>query len=206
MPSLTRRVGNDAVLVEMDSSCEVQRLRNWVLSQHNAVAGFSEIIPGARTLYLMGSAEALAWIERSLSKVELESQSGVTSRRIVVPVRYDGCDLFEVASRLGLTPEQVIEEHSNSEYRVDFFGFAPGQAFFSGVPPILQVPRRSSPRTRVPGGSVAIANEYCVIYPADAPGGWSLIGTRAGPPLWDATEEPPNRVSLGDTIAFQRVS
>lgn len=208
MPSIIRHirpVATDAILIEVESASDVQRLRSWVLDQA-MVADCQEVIPGARTLYLLGTHEALSWFRRTIPDVDLPEVPTRRSRRVRVLVRYDGLDLAEVADRTGLSVAQVIDAHTGAEYRVDFFGFSPGQAFFSGVPPALHLPRRSSPRTRVPVGSVAIANEYCIIYPDGSPGGWNLLGTRVGDPLWDTESDPPNRVDVGDTVIFQAVS
>lgn len=197
-----REVGDRGLLISLGTAGQVQQLRIWVLGQPRS-RRLVEVIPGARTLFLTGPREVLAWFARSAWTAHLPEPDPAQSRRIVVPVRYDGPDLAAVAERTGMTQAQLIAEHSDAEYRVDFFGFAPGQAFFSGVPDSLNIPRRASPRVRVPSGSLAIANEFTVIYPGDSPGGWNLIGTRAGPPLWDSSASPPNRVEVGDTVVFQ---
>jgi len=122
-----------------------------------------------------------------------------------VDVRYDGPDLQDIAERAGLTVGDVVALHTSSDYTVEFFGFSPGQAFFNGLPQELQLPRRETPRVRVPSGSVAIATAYTVIYPRDSPGGWNLLGTRCSPPLWDAQANPPNQVDVGDRVRFRAV-
>jgi len=62
-------------------------------------------------------------------------------------------------------------------------GFLPGFAYLSGIPPQLQLPRLTTPRNRVPAGSVAIAAHMTAIYPLDGPGGWHLIGATPFVPL-----------------------
>ena len=99
-----------------------------------------------------------------------------------------------------------MRRHQEVEYEVAFFGFAPGQAFFAEIPAGLRVPRRSVPRTRVPSGALAIANEFTIIYPESSPGGWNLIGRRVGPPLWVPGAQPPNAVDVGDRVRFVDVT
>ncbi|MET0766221.1 MAG: carboxyltransferase domain-containing protein, partial [Aeromicrobium sp.] len=84
-----------------------------------------------------------------------------------------------------------------------YFGFAPGLAMLTGVPPAIAVPRRDSPRVRTPPGAVAIANEHTLVYPGGTPGGWNIIATYRGDPLWDARATPPNAVAVGDRIVFR---
>ena len=96
---------------------------------------------------------------------------------VVVPVRYDGEDLQSVADSAGLDVDEVMAIHSVAEYVVAFCGFAPGFGYLRGLDRRLHLPRRPTPRTRVPAGSVAIAAEYTAVYPRPSPGGWHLLGS-----------------------------
>src|ERR1700722_12551715 len=97
-----------------------------------------------------------------------------TPRAIAIAVRYGGEDLDDVAAAAGVTPEEVIALHSGAEYTVAAIGFMPGFAYLRGLHPRLTVPRRASPRARVPALSVAVAGPYCGLYPFASPGGWNL--------------------------------
>jgi KipI family sensor histidine kinase inhibitor len=123
---------------------------------------------------------------------------------IEIPVRYggeNGPDLDEVAERLGLSARQVVEAHAGTVYRVFFLGFAPGFGYLGRLPDAIVVPRRPSPRTRVPAGSVAIAGAQTGVYPAGMPGGWNLIG-RTDAPIWDPQREPPALLRPGAAVRF----
>lgn len=118
-----------------------------------------------------------------------------------IPTRYDGPDLDEVAGATNLAPAGVIAAHAAQEYLVYCIGFAPGFTYCGPLPDALTVPRRSSPRLRVPAGSVAIAGHQTGIYAVASPGGWNLIG-RTAIPLFDASGRPPARLKPGDRIRF----
>ena len=120
-----------------------------------------------------------------------------------IPVTYDGEDLDKVATRTGLTPEEVIAIHSRETYRVLVIGFVPGFAYLGQLDPRLVIPRRESPRKRVPAGSVAIAEAQTGIYPSATPGGWHLIGTTAAK-LFNPDDERPARLIVGDQVQFVR--
>lgn len=111
----------------------------------------------------------------------------------VVPTLYDGEDLAEVAR---LTGVDVVREHASADYEVSFIGFMPGFAYLRGLPESLILPRRASPRPKVPRGSVAIAAHYAGVYPSESPGGWHLLGRTNGAPRW----------SIGDRVRFEPVS
>jgi KipI family sensor histidine kinase inhibitor len=161
-----------------------------------------EVIPAARTVYLQAAPEHLDKVLARLGDAPAEAVVREERRLIEVPVRYDGQDLDYVARQLRMDADGFVRRHSTMEYEVAFFGFAPGQAFFGELPDDLRLPRRSVPRTRVPSGALAIANEFTTVYPEQSPGGWHLIGHRAGPPLWDPHADPPNRLRIGDRIRF----
>ena len=121
-----------------------------------------------------------------------------------IGVVYDGEDLDEVANRTGMSKDEVITIHSGREYRVFVTGFVPGFAYLGILDERLVLPRRESPRKRVPPGSVAIAERQTGIYPAATPGGWHLIGTTAEK-LFDPERNPPSLFQVGDGVRFERV-
>src|SRR5262245_4304279 len=118
-----------------------------------------------------------------------------------IPVVYDGPDLEDVANRLGLTPRQVTELHGRPIYRVFLVGFVPGWAYLGPLPDELALPRRATPRTHVPAGSVAIAGQETGIYPLVTPGGWHLIG-RTSVRLFLPDSDPPSLFRVGDRVKF----
>lgn len=121
-----------------------------------------------------------------------------------LPVWYVGEDMAEVARACGLSVERVIELHAGAEYRVGAIGFAPGFAYLGGLDPRLALPRRATPRTRVPAGSLAIAERQTAVYPQASPGGWHLIGL-CPTPLFDAAQVPPCPLAPGDRVRFEPV-
>lgn len=125
-------------------------------------------------------------------------------RRVEVPVRYGGPwgeDLGEVAALTGLAPAEVAARHAGGLYRVFMLGFTPGFAYLGGMDPALAVPRRATPRVRVPAGSVGLAGVQTGIYPCESPGGWRLIG-RTALPLFDPAADPPCLLQPGDEVRF----
>lgn len=130
------------------------------------------------------------------------------SRVVEIPACYGGAygpDLDEVAARCGLTTKEVIALHGDSPLVVYTFYFAPGTPFAGGLDPRLTVPRRATPRTEVPAGSVAIVNGLSMIYQLAMPGGWNLIA-RTPWNLFDLARDPPSRLRLGDRLRFVPVS
>lgn len=195
-----RLVGEHGTLIDVSDPGVIPALDHWLRDRFGSL--LDEVIPGGRTVMVLSSTAARRAIQHELENAQLRPAASAAPRTVVIDVCYDGRDLPAVAEQTGLSVREVVRRHSEVEYRVDFFGFSPGQAFFNGVPDGLRVPRRTVPRTRVPDGSLAIANEYTVIYPPKAPGGWNLIGRRVGPPLWNSEAVPPNMVSVGDRVVF----
>ena len=110
-------------------------------------------------------------------------------------------DLDAVAAHTGLSPAEVIALHCAGDYRVAMTGFAPGFPYLMGLDPRLAMPRRGTPRTRVPAGSVAIGGAQTGIYPREGPGGWQLIG-RTPVTLFDPHREPPCLLPAGARVRF----
>ncbi len=130
----------------------------------------------------------------------------LTRRTIHLPIRFtpaDAPDLDHVASHAGLTPDAVIDLLLAADLRVEYLGFMPGFPYMSGLPPALHLPRRESPRPRVPAGSLALAGGMCGVYPSASPGGWHLVG-RAATVLFDATCPDPATLHAGDRVRLIR--
>jgi inhibitor of KinA len=137
----------------------------------------------------------------------LDESAGDDGRLVEIPVCYGGefgPDLEAVASLRGLAPGDVVALHAGAEYRVHLVGFVPGFPYLDGLDARLATPRRESPRTAVPAGSVGIGGAQTGIYPVESPGGWQLIG-RTPLRLFDAHRDPPALLRAGDRIRFAAV-
>lgn len=190
-----------ALLVEAADLDEAMRLNlAW-----DGVAGVIERIPGARTVLvrfdpLRVSAHDLASV---LEATEVDAEHVPHTAEVVIPVRYDGEDLDEVARLVDVSAEEVVNRHLAADWQVAFSGFAPGFGYTVGSDPLFDVPRRSSPRTRVPAGAVALAGHFTGVYPRESPGGWQLIG-RTDAAMWDIDRDPPALLSPGTLVRFER--
>ena len=125
-------------------------------------------------------------------------------RLIELPVCYDpefAIDIEEVAKKTGLPPAKIRELHSGKEQVVLMVGFSPGQPYIGGLDPKLALPRRATPRTRVPAGSVAIANTQTAVYSYETPGGWHVIG-RTPLALFDPRRNQASLFAPGDRVRF----
>jgi KipI family sensor histidine kinase inhibitor len=200
--------GDTAILVTVDATDEhdVAHIR----TIHRLAAAIRELgdprldnpVPGATSVLVgydpraLDPTEAAARVRTALDAAVAAGEATDERRRaplVELPTRYggsDGPDLAELAAAAGLSEQAVIELHASAEYVVAFLGFAPGFAYLSAVPPAIGVPRRATPRERVPAGSVGIADRRTAVYPGGTPGGWQLLG-RTDVSVWDARREPP---------------
>lgn len=188
-------VGDDALLVECADLAEMRAVHASVLERGVAA---TEVVPAARTVLLDGVPDPAGLAEQiaGWTLLELEELKG---RLVELPVVYDGPDLTDVAQNWGVTPAEVGETHAGTEFVVAFCGFAPGFAYLTGLG--RSVPRRDSPRSRVPTGSVGLAGEFTGVYPRESPGGWQLIG-RTDAELWRPSSDEPALLTPGTRVRF----
>ena len=166
---------------------------------------FTEVVPAECTVLVCWDKDlSISQIESLIANVTAVSAAS-PGRLVEIPVTYDGQDLAEVAQLTGLSESEVIELHSSTIFNAAFAGFAPGFMYCTGLPEILQLPRRTTPRTSVPAGSLAIADAYTAVYPLNSPGGWNLIGT-TDVQMFDATADQPSLLIPGDRVRFVPVS
>lgn len=191
----------DALLVELDDL--PQTLALLAALQKIPVHGVEELVPAARTILVRfrPSAVSAQTLARAIAGLPLDGAAERAGTLVEIEVDYRGEDLDDVARLLGCTRAQVIAWHTGSEYTVAFTGFAPGFAYLSGGDPRLVVPRRPSPRTQVPAGSVALAGDFSAVYPQQSPGGWQLIGI-THTPMWDLARPVPALLQPGFRVRF----
>lgn len=194
-------VNLDALLVELDDLQQTLAL----LASLNAqpVGGVRELVPAARTILVRydPSRTDMAALAADIGARRLDGAVRQGGARIEVPVHYLGEDLDDVGRLLGIAPQEVVRRHTGQDYSVAFTGFAPGFAYLADGHPGLEVPRRPSPRTRVPAGAVALAGTFSAVYPQDSPGGWQLIGVTPMT-MWDVTRGRPAALLPGDRVRF----
>jgi KipI family sensor histidine kinase inhibitor len=195
-------VGEHALLIELDSARDVEALHAELLRRREAgtLPAVRDIVPAARTVLLDGLArpgelagEVVRW-----DVPPLDAEDGP---EVTVPVRYDGPDLAEVAALWGVAPAEVPRIVAGARFRVAFCGFAPGFGYLTGLPARYHLPRRATPRTAVPAGSLALAGEFAGVYPRSSPGGWQLIGS-TDVAVWDPSREPAALFAPGTRVRF----
>jgi len=209
-------VGDRGLLVEygdrIDPVVNKKVISMAIVLEHDALAGVVEIIPSYLSLLMIydpsvttASAlqESLISLERRLTEIEFPPP-----KTVEIPVCYGGefgPDIEFVAESNNLTVDDVIRLHSQPAYQIFMIGFSPGYPYLGGLPREIHTPRLKTPRTRVLGGSVGIANEQTGIYPVTSPGGWQLIG-RTPLTLFNPERSNPFLYRAGDRIRFKPIS
>jgi KipI family sensor histidine kinase inhibitor len=197
-----RPVGADALILEVDDPAawfaEIWRRRE--AGELDPV----EIVPGAKTVLLDGLSDAAAAAElvRTWTPPPVPDDPG--AGLVEIPVTYNGPDLAAVAELWSTDERGVIDRLNGTDLRVAFCGFTPGWAYMTGLPEELAVPRLPTPRSRVPAGSVALADGYAGIYPTASPGGWRLVG-HTDLNLFDPERDPPALLMPGARVRLREV-
>ena len=208
--------GDRAIFIELGDSIDPdvnQRVRNLQFAIEKAgIPGVVESVPAYRSLLVYFEPlhisapefrEAIGDLLQSLTSSELPKR-----RLIEIPVTYGGefgPDLELVASHNNLSDAEVVRIHSSARYLIYMIGFMPGFPYLGGMSPDIATPRKTTPRLKIPAGSVGIAGNQTGIYPAESPGGWQIIG-RTPLELFHPTREPPSILQAGDYLTFVGVT
>lgn len=194
--------GDRGLLIEVDTLDEVLALAEALRATRPD--GVVDLVPAARTVLVhvdprrLSLAAARAWIAQTGDAPHVTRPPGAV---VEVPIVYDGPDLEDLADSLGVTPHALATQHAACEWTVAFTGFAPGFAYLVSPDWPHDIPRRASPRTRVPAGAVGLAGAFAGAYPRETPGGWQLIGTTSAP-LFDPDASPPALLVPGARVRF----
>jgi KipI family sensor histidine kinase inhibitor len=207
--------GDSAWLIELDERIDAAVNARAIEIAHGVEAAglpVTDVVVGYRSImvYIDPLSPRAAGVESSLCEIANapSTTSGVAGASVEVPACYDGPygpDLADVAAFGACTADEVIALHLSREYRVFVVGFVPGFAYMASVDPRIAAPRRTSPRLKVPAGSVAVAAGQTGVYPAETPGGWSLIGRCPIRP-YDPDRAEPFLFRPGDRVRFRRIT
>lgn len=205
-------MGDRALLVELgdaihpDINRKVREL--FLVLEEKKVLGIKDLVPSYRSLTVVYNPLelSLCTLQDTVSYLWKHTDASRLPRpkMVEVPVIYGGRygpDLEWIASYHHLSPEAVIGYHCEPTYQVYMIGFTPGYPYLGEVPEAIATPRRQTPRTIVPQGSVAIAQRQTGIYPVQSPGGWHILGWTPlklfAPDRW-----PPSLLEMGDLVKF----
>jgi KipI family sensor histidine kinase inhibitor len=193
--------GSTALLVEVDDLGAVLALH--AALEEDRPAGVVDLVPAARTLLVVAdpAVTTLAAVEAAVRRVTPRPGRRGSGELLELPVVYDGEDLGDVAAHLGVDPGEVVRRHSGTEWTVAFSGFAPGFGYLTPADGAWDLPRRTSPRTRVPAGSVALAGGFTGVYPRESPGGWQLVG-HTDVAVFDLARDPAALLRPGVRVRF----
>jgi inhibitor of KinA len=207
--------GDSALIVEFDERIDPDVNARTIAAaeaiQAAAVSGVRDVVPTYRSVAvyfdpLRTDYDALTvCLERAAEQPPSAASGAGTPVRI--PVCYGGTlgpDLADVASFAGMPEDDVVRFHAGAIYRVFMLGFVPGFAYLGSVDKRIAMPRRATPRVRVPVGSVGIAGVQTGVYSAETPGGWQLIGRTPLKPF-DPGRADPFLMKAGDTVQFYRI-
>lgn len=202
-PEEIRWAGDRARLLLCDSLATVLAL-NAVL-RDTPLPGQIDLVPAAATLLVGFATPRQARLAGpTLAGLDAPPVDARAGREITIDVVYDGEDLADVAAHTGLSTDQIVAAHTAQPWQAAFGGFAPGFFYMTGGDERLAVPRRESPRTRVPAGAVGLAGPFSAVYPKASPGGWQLIG-RTDAQLWDISRAQPALLQPGDRVRYRAV-
>ncbi|WP_243062348.1 5-oxoprolinase/urea amidolyase family protein [Humibacter sp. RRB41] len=205
-----RRLGDRALLADLPDLETVLAARDALAASRPH--GVEDVVPAARTVAVLFDPQrvsldaARTWFQRALGDLVGHGRptSDPAGSEVVIDVVYDGEDLAEAARLVGVSVDELVRKHAAERWRVAFDGFAPGFGYLVADGDWFEVPRRSSPRTNVPAGAVALAGGFSGVYPREGPGGWQLIG-RTDAPLWRPRSSPPALLAPGTAVRFRAV-
>ena len=202
--------GDAALVVELGDAID-PAINEAVLGLDAAIAaarlpGIIETIPTYRSLLVEYDPRVTDRdrLVAALGELRHAPASSLSPRRFTIPVAFGGAfgeDLDEVADRLGLAPDDVVASFAADEYRVYMVGFAPGFSYLGPLPDRLRLPRRPSPRLKVPAGTVGIGGIQAAVYSVPIPSGWHLLG-RTPARAFDKRLPDPFLFRTGDLIRF----
>lgn len=207
---LFRMMGDHAVLVELgdDISPQInQKVRKlYIGTKSHRIRGIKDLVPSYRSLMVVYDplVVKLSTLKNQIRDIwnTLDDSLLPSPKTIEIPVVYGneyGPDLEWVADFHQIPPDEVIRLHTQPTYQVYMIGFMPGYPYMGEVPDALVTPRRKTPRTHVPKGSVGIAQKQTGIYSVASPGGWQIIG-RTPVQLFDPQGKPPSLLEMGDQV------
>lgn len=195
--------GSRGLLVQLGDLDEVLALYAALLD--DPLPGVVEVVPAAETILLVTEPDTSPEeVGRRVRAVTPRAGERAEGELVEVPVVYDGEDLDDVAELLGCDRDEVVRRHTASTWTVAFCGFAPGFGYLTCDDGEWDVPRRPSPRTKVPPGSVALAGQFSGVYPRESPGGWQLLG-RTALDVFDLHREPAALLRPATRVRFVAV-
>ncbi|NIJ45255.1 inhibitor of KinA [Wenyingzhuangia heitensis] len=206
--------GEKALLMQFKNEISVevhlQVKACYLYLKNNKIKGIDSLIPAYNSLTILYNPDRIEgktlqmFLENTPFKVSDDVKE--TQNTVEIPVCYQGdfaLDMNEVSKKINLSISEIIELHTAKPYLVYMLGFAPGFMYLGGLDKRLHMPRKETPRLKIPAGAVGLADQQTGVYPLETPGGWQIIGQT---PLQLFSKEKPALVSMGDLVQFVPIS
>jgi len=204
--ALSVELGDD---ISVETNTRVRALE--FLIQQKGLTGVVETVPSFRSLLVYYDPTQVGYEALCASLATLVEQASTATlpppRVVEIPCCYApdlGLDLEAAAERLQMTTDELVRAHSGAEYLVYFVGFTPGLPYMAGVPARIQLPRLTTPRVKVPPGSVGLGGAQFCIYSVESPGGYWLLG-RTPLRLYDPEAADPTLLRAGDRVRMRPI-
>ncbi|WP_198651327.1 5-oxoprolinase subunit PxpB [Salinicola sp. CPA57] len=207
-------LADQGVLIDCGETIDIE-INRWVDAAARAVRvagidGITGIVPTYRSLaieydsVMVTQRELISRLEQLVGALRVSHRR---CRRWRIPVTYGGefgIDFDDFARRHGLDREALIALHTTPDYRIFMIGFMPGFAYLGGLNACLHTPRRDSPRTQTPAGSVSVGGQQTAVSSVEAPSGWHLLG-RTPVRTFAPERQTPVLMEAGDSIRFEPI-
>lgn len=208
--------GDKAIVMEFGNEISKEinaKIRSVVrFLEEKHIDGIEEVLPTYRSILIMYDPikaeydEIVRILEDLGNKISLGEKEEI--RIVEIPTLYGGefgPDINFVAEHNNIAVDEVIKIHTGTDYLVYMLGFTPGFTYLGGMSDKIAAPRLSTPRKKIPAGSVGIAGSQTGMYPSETPGGWQLIG-RTPLKLYDPLKEPPVLLNAGDYVRYVSIT
>ncbi|MBB3699840.1 5-oxoprolinase subunit PxpB [Flammeovirga yaeyamensis] len=205
-----KQFGERALIIQFENIIseevhqKVKAYYQYLSNRH--LEGITSLIPAYTSITIQFDDDLINFSSLSeiIQSIDIHKKENQPLQRIVeIPVCYDttlGLDLEEVSQQLDVSIDEIIELHTSNLYTVYMLGFSPGFMYLGGLDPRLFIPRKSTPRLKIPAGAVGLADQQTGIYPQATPGGWQIIGQT---PLSIFEVNQPPKVKMGDKVKFE---
>ena len=196
---------------EVNKEINLEVVKYFKNLKQNKITGITNIVPSYNKLIIVFDLKKTNFniVKKEVEAIKIENLKLQTNKVVKIPICCNeeyALDISRLEKKLKKSENEIFESFFSKDYYCYMTGFIAGMPFLGDIDKSLRTNRLSTPRVKVPQGSIGLTEQFCNIYTFESPGGWNIIGNTPIKIFNQYNSTNPTLINPGDKVVFYKIT